>query len=123
MNVWFFAAGVVSVVTACTHTYLGGIHVVRPLLAVEGLTRASRWLNYYCWHITTILLVAMAIVFLRAAFAEEMRETAALMTILAASNSLLCLAVALKGSVQPFRFPALTLFAVTAVLGTLGLTA
>lgn len=123
MNEWFLAAGIVSVITACIHTFLGGIHVVRPLLAIEGLTRASRWLNYYCWHITTILLVAMAIVFLRAAFAAEMRETAALMTILAASNSVLCFAVALKGSVPPYRFPALTLFAVTAALGTMGLLA
>ena len=39
---------------ACT-LFVGGIYVVRPLLAVEGLQPGiDAWLNYYCWHMTTL---------------------------------------------------------------------
>jgi hypothetical protein len=120
LNVGFAAASVVALVTFAVHTVVGGIYVVRPLHAVEGLTRASRWLSYYCWHMTTVTLLAMAAMFAYAAWQPEARAFGVLFTVLAAVFSLLCVGVAIKGGVRPYRFPATSLFAVIAATGAWG---
>lgn len=122
-NEGFFAAGLIAAATFCVHTFAGEIYVVRPLLAVERLSRTSRWLNFYCWHITTIVIAAMAGVFLFAAWRGDMFVTAGLFTALAAAFALLCAGVASRGGVPPFRFPALTLFALIALTGSWGIYA
>lgn len=120
INEGFLVAGLIAIVTFCVHTFVGEIYVVRPLLAVERLSRASRWLNFYCWHVTTIVIAAMAGVFLFAAWRLDVFVTAALFTGLAAAFALLCAGVAIRGGVPPFRFPALTLFALIALAGSWG---
>jgi hypothetical protein len=119
-NLGFATASALALVTLLVHAFVGGIYVVRPLLAVEGLTRASRWLNYYCWHITTITIVAMAVMFGYAARVPDGRGFGVLFTVLALSFSLLCVGVAIKGRVAPYRFPATSLFALIALAGTWG---
>ena len=59
-NIGFLAAGLLSILTLAVHSFVGQVYVVRPLLAVERLSRASRWLNFYCWHVTTTIIAAMA---------------------------------------------------------------
>ena len=54
-----WAAAVMSVVTFAIHTFIGGPRVAAPLLADTNLPKASKWLNYYCWHITTIYTFVM----------------------------------------------------------------
>ena len=119
-NLGFATASALAVVTFLVHTFVGGIYVVRPLLAVDGLTRASRWLNYYCWHITTITIVAMATMFGYAARVPDGRGFGVLFTVLALSFSLLCIAVAIKGRVPPHRFPPTSLFGLIALAGGWG---
>jgi len=120
-NIGFLAAGLLSILTLAVHSFVGQVYVVRPLLAVERLSRASRWLNFYCWHVTTTIIAAMAAVFLYAAWRGEGWPTAALFTALAAAFAILCAGVAIKGGVPPHRFPPLTLFALTALAGGCGL--
>lgn len=120
-NAGFAAASLLALVTFAVHTFVGGIYVVRPLLAVEGLTRASRWLNYYCWHMTTLTLVVMAAMFAYSAFEPTARGFAVLFTAMASAFSLLCIAVAVKGGVRPWRFPATSLFAAVTAAGLWGL--
>lgn len=121
MNLGFAAAASIAAVTLGVHVHIGGVHVARSLLAARDLTRDSRWMNYYCWHITTMVIVAMAVTFAIASLGSGARSAAALLTLLAASFSILCLAVALKAKAPPFRFPAMTLFALIAVAGARGL--
>ena len=122
LNAGFAAASVLALLTFAVHTFVGGIYVVRPLLAVEGLSRASRWLNYYCWHMTTLTLLVMTGMFAWSAFEPAARGYGVLFTAMAAAFSLLCIGVALKGGVRPYRFPATSLFAAVAAAGLCGAT-
>jgi hypothetical protein len=119
-NTGFAVAGVIAGITFLVHTFAGQIYVVRPLLAVDNLSRASRWLAFYCWHMVTILLAAMSAMYFYASVALEARPLGVMFTVLAAAFSLLCVAVALKGRVPPLRFPATSLFAAVAIAGAWG---
>lgn len=121
-NAGFAAASLLALVTFSVHTFIGEIYVVRPLLAVEGLPRASRWLNFYCWHMTTLTLIAMAAMFGYSALEPTGRGFAVLFTVMASAFSLLCIGVAIKGGVRPWRFPATSLFASIAAAGLWGLS-
>lgn len=119
MNVYlFWAASFVSFVTFYVHTFIGGPRVARPLLAADRLHPASKWLNYYCWHIATVFLFSMGIGFGYVAMHPDRPELAFFLTGLSGVFSLLSAAVALKGKINPLRFPSTSLFMVIFVLGT-----
>ena len=59
MPLLLWLAAAMALITTLVHTFAGGREVARPLLASNALPPASKWLNYYCWHITTILLAFM----------------------------------------------------------------
>jgi hypothetical protein len=122
LNFGFACASALALLTFAVHTFVGGIYVVRPLLAVEGLSRASRWLNYYCWHMTTLTLLVMTAMFAYSAFEPGARGFGVLFTTMAAAFSALCIGVALKGGVRPYRFPATSLFAAVAGAGLWGIS-
>ena len=111
------AAAIVSVITFFVHTFVGGKFVARPLLADTQLPKASKWLNYYCWHITTITIVFLAAAFAGmylSVFPAELRLLIFLATF-TSSLSALSIFVALKGGIHPLRFPSTSLFALIAV--------
>jgi hypothetical protein len=116
-----WAASAVMLTTFLTHTFIGGMHAARPLLADNGLPRASKWLNYYCWHVTTLTILGLTGAFVYTAVRPDRPELAVLATTLSASFALLSAAVAIKGGLHPLRFPSTSLFTVTAVLGTAAL--
>jgi hypothetical protein len=121
-SAFFWLAALSSLVTFAVHTFIGGVVVARPLLADTGLPKASRWLNYYCWHIATVLLLAIAGAFAYAAVRTQALELAWFATALSLALSLLSAAVARKGRIHPLRFPSTSLFALIAALGLGGLT-
>ena len=55
------------------------------------------------------------------AFHPDRPELVVFLTFLNAALSLLSVAVALKGGINPFRFPSTSLFASVTILGLLGL--
>ncbi len=116
---WLAAA--LAFVTFAVHTFVGGVFVARPLLADTRLPKASKWLNYYCWHITTVMILALAGAFAHSAANPDRLELAIFATLLTAAVSALSAAVALKGGIHPLRFPSTSLFAATAALGGAGL--
>jgi len=118
---FLWAAAVASAVTFAVHTFIGGRYVARPLLADRSLPAVSKWLNYYCWHIATVLLAAMAAAYGWAAWSGAVRELAIAITGLAAALGPLSAFVALKGGINPLRFPSTSLFALTALFGAAGL--
>lgn len=116
---WLAAA--TSFITFMVHTFIGGPRVAGPLLATTHLPPASKWLNYYCWHIATIFLLAMSLGFAYVALHPDRPELAVFLTAMSAALSVLSAVVAMKGGINPFRFPSTTLFAIGAVFGAAAL--
>jgi hypothetical protein len=112
-----WSAAFTSIITFAVHTFIGGPRVARPLLASTHLPVASKWLNYYCWHITTVLLLAMSAGYAYVALHPDRPELAVFLTALSAALSVLSAVVAIKGGINPFRFPSTSLFAAVCVLG------
>lgn len=123
INPGFATASVIALITFGVHTFVGGIYVARPLLMARDLTAASRWLNYYTWHIVTVLLLFMAAGFFWAARSRDAAEVGLLLTAMAAVFSPLCVGIALKGGIAPWRFPAASLFLAMMFAGVWGLFA
>lgn len=118
---FLWSAAIALVITFVVHTFVGGRVVARPLLADRSLPKAAKWLAYYCWHITTVLLAALAAAYGWAAWSGEARDLAIAITALSALLGALSAGVAVKGGINPLRFPSTSLFAVTACLGAAGL--
>jgi hypothetical protein len=116
-----WSASLMSFVTFAVHIFIGGPRVAKPLLATTHLPAASKWLNYYCWHITTIFLLAMSIGYAYVALHPSRPELAVFLTALSAALSVLSAVVAIKGKINPFRFPSTSLFAMVFVLGSASL--
>ncbi len=112
-----WAAAVMSAVTFYVHTFIGGPVVAAPLLRNMSLPRASKWLNYYCWHITTIYTFAMAGAYAYVAINPGKIELVVFLSIINAAFAFLSAVVAMKGGINPFRFPSTSLFASVSVLG------
>lgn len=124
MEVYFFwSAALMSIITFAVHTFIGGPRVAEPLLANTDLPRASKWLNYYCWHVTTIFTFSMGGAYVYVALHPDRPELVVFLTIVTATLSLLSASVALKGKINPFRFPSTSLFATVSLLGLMGLLA
>ena len=122
MQVTFlWVAAIMSVVTFVVHTFVGGPRVAAPLLADTNLPKASKWLNYYCWHITTLYTFVMGGAYAYVAMNTEKIELVVFLSILNVSFAILSAAVAMKGNINPFRFPSTSLFASVSALGILSL--
>lgn len=117
MLIWG-AAGC-ALITFVVHTFVGGKYVARPLLADTRLPKASKWLNYYGWHVTTATIGFLAVAFASLALSPDWDAKRPLLLLLASftlSLSLLSVAVARKGGIHPLRFPSTSLFATTAFM-------
>lgn len=115
----YLTGALASAVTFSVHVFVGGRFVARPLLADKGLPTASKWLNYYCWHVTTLLLAWLTLVFVLLAVrggALVTNEWLWLVCGLTAACSVLSAGVALRGHIHPLKFPSTTLFAIIALV-------
>lgn len=122
MTIYFYwTAAFMSFVTFLVHTFIGGPRVAVPLLEDTRLPKASKWLNYYCWHITTIFTFSMGGAFAYVAIKPDRPELAIFITFVTGACSILSAAVAVKGNINPFKFPSTSLFAVVSLLGLLGI--
>jgi hypothetical protein len=119
--IFLWAATAISIVTFLVHTFLGGPRVAKPLLESSYLPIASKWLNYYCWHVTTVLTFTMGGGYAYVALHPDRPELVVFLTIVTGSLSILSAAVALKGGINPFRFPSTSLFFLVFLLGLIGL--
>lgn len=119
-SLFFWAACATAFTTFCVHTFAGGRLVARPLLADQGLPAAAKWLAYYCWHLVTLMLAALTLAFAAMAGRIIAFEVALPLSIFCLCCSALSVAVALKGRIDPLRFPSTSLFAVLGLLGLAG---
>lgn len=120
VNLGFATAAVLSLVTFGVHTFIGGRYAARPLLEARTFDRASRWLYYFTWHMATVILLFMAGGFAVAALHPEAFDVAVMLMLMAAVFSPLCMWVALKGGIKPWRFPASWLFLLILAAGLWG---
>ena len=124
MSTYFFwVAALLSAVTFCVHTFIGEPRVAGPLLAESKLPKASKWLNYYCWHITTIFTFSMGFGFAFVAMHPDRPDLVFFLSPLTAAMSILSVLVALRAKINPFRFPSTSLFALVSLVSFLGLLA
>ncbi len=120
-TILFWLAAATALAAFAVHTFVGGARVARPLLADRTLPPASKWLNYYCWHMATITLVIVAAAFAYAAPRPGELALASFATVFAGSAAVLSAAVALKARIHPLRFPSTSLLALVAALGAAGI--
>jgi hypothetical protein len=120
MNWLFLAAAAVSFVTWGIHVFAGGPTVARPVLQTEGLDPVAKHTAYYCWHLVSMVLLAMPLSFLRAAMRPQSRELAVLMSVLAAAFTLWSIALLVWKRQRALDLPQWILFLPIAVLGLLG---
>ncbi|NNC37384.1 MAG: hypothetical protein EX271_09605 [Acidimicrobiales bacterium] len=121
MNMWFVFAGISAVFTACVHTFAGQKFVIRPLLDAPKFDHVSRFTNYYCWHIVTMVLFSMGALYFIAATNSEMIELAWLATIYASLFVLWNLFMIATNRLKPKHFPQWALILPTALFGWAGL--
>lgn len=117
MNGYALAAAIVALATVLVHLIPGGRFVARPLLENRSLPRASKWLNYFCWHIVTVMIIFIGIGFYWSGQGPENRSALVFLSAFTAVVSMLSAAVALTARINPFKFPSTSLFAVTSILG------
>jgi len=115
-----WSAALMCLITFGVHVFVGGVYVARPLLADRTLPKASKWLNYYCWHITSVLILFLGGAFAYSARTPGRPELAAFAAALTLTLAVLSALVAVKGHIHPLRFPSTSLFALTAFLGFSG---
>ena len=120
MNSYFALAAVLSAGVCVAHVIAGGRFYVRPLLAAPDLHPVPKYVHYYCWHLVTMMLAAMAIGFGLAAVDPGARDLAVLMTVLASGFSVWSLGLVLWKRQKPLQMPQWALFTPVAIFGILG---
>ena len=121
MNGWYLAAGGFSLFTALTHFVLGGREIARPLLACAALAPVPKYTNYYTWHMVSILLFAMAGLFIYAGFYPAEKVVPLSQTALAFLFALLSIALVAAKRMKPLHMPQWALFLPIVLCGVTGL--
>ncbi|KPF75591.1 hypothetical protein IP78_13635 [Brevundimonas sp. AAP58] len=114
-----WAICILAATTFLIHTFIGGPRVAAPLLADTSLPKASKWLNYFCWHIATVLLAFMTGAFAWLALKPQPAVLGPALVFFGALSlvlSVLSAGVAMRGGINPLRFPSTSLFAAIAVV-------
>lgn len=120
---WFVLAGVSAMFTALVHTFIGQKPIVRPLLDAPKFDHISRYTNFYCWHIVTIVLFSMGLMFFIATKGSTAIELAWLVTIYASLFVIWNLIMIAIYRPKPKHFPQWVLILPTAMPGWVGLLA
>ena len=123
LNLGFALAAILAAAGFAVHCIIGSRAVVRPLLAARDLTPVSRWINFFTFHIATILLAFMAAGFAWAAIRADAADIAIGLTALAVSLAVLCLGVCLRARFRPWRVPPFDLFVLVSLAGLWGVLA
>lgn len=121
MNIPLLIAALLAGGITLTHLILGGREIARPLLAAEGLRGVPKYTLYYCWHLVSLTLAAMALAFLLAALSEAHRPLGTFATAGAALFCLLCLGINWRFTRPALGHPQWAMFLPVALIGAYGL--
>ena len=121
MNFWFLAATLTAGFCCLMHIFLGGRAAIIPLLAIEGLGKVSKYTNYYCWHMVTIVLAAQTLAFAMVSQTPGDRSLAIFATGGAIAFMLWSLGMIAAFKLRLMNYPQWLLFLPTSLLGLAGL--
>lgn len=121
MDPWFLTAAGLTLTTALIHLFAGGSEVARPLLASTDMGTVPRLTAYYCWHVTTLVLLVMAGGFAFVGFHPVETSLAVALTGLAAAFAALSLIMIATQRVGLLALPQWILFTAIFVPALLGL--
>ena len=83
MNAFLLGSGIAMAAIWAIHTFAGQVRVARPLTDCGELVALPKWTTFYCWHLVTITLGAMAAGLLYAAYTPSARDLAVAIGVLA----------------------------------------
>lgn len=112
-----WAAAAVSVMTFLGHVFIGGPQVARPLLDSDDLPTQARWLAYFCWHVTSLVVLAMRVGFAVVAVRGQHSDLAVFLPTLSALIWALSIGITVVGGLPPRRNPGVWLFGLITLLG------
>lgn len=123
MNVWLAAAALLTGVITFLHIFAGGARAASPLLKSTDLDFEAKYTNYYCWHLVSLTLAAMAAAFGYAAIHPSAEELAVFAVGLAAAFTLasLVLIASLDDRRGLTELPQWTLFLSVTIIAAIGL--
>lgn len=119
MNTPFLVAAALSVAVCLIHTFAGGRTIAVPLLKAD-LHPVPKYVTYYCWHIVTIVLAAIAVMYAFAGMRADSLDLGWVATVLVAAFCLLGLAVPPLKKQKYSQMPQGWLFLPIAILGITG---
>ena len=121
MNLFLFAAAVVSLMTFLAHLFLGGREVAKPLLNTLEIQEVVRLTTYYCWHIVTILLFVMTCVYAYVAMIQFDIPLTVAITSIAGACAVLNIGLIVMRKLNPLDYPQWVFFVPIGLLGVFGL--
>jgi len=119
MNHALALAAALSLGTWALHAFVGGREVAGPLLR-SALRPVPKYTSYYCWHLVTIVLFAMAAAFAYGAVVPGGRDVAALALILSSAFAVWSLALVRWKRQPPLHLPQWLLFIAISVVASIG---
>ncbi|HOV04863.1 MAG TPA: hypothetical protein PLG99_10675 [Kaistiaceae bacterium] len=119
-NGWWLAAAFFSLVTALAHIFVGGRQIAAPLLAARTLHPIVRYTHYYCWHLVTIVLLALVLAFAGAGAGRLAGDLAIAATVFAVLATVWSLALVTMMGMSFRLMPQWALFVPVALCGLAG---
>ncbi len=116
----YYAAAFACFLGALAHEILGAPRVLAPL-ATCGLPQDVIWLHHFSWHVGTLSVLAIAVMFVLAARQPTLHLLACIATAMSAGLAALAVGLALLGDSILWSTPAPYPWSLVAVLGAAGL--
>lgn len=118
----FFIAAALCLVGLLAHEILGAPMVLEPLDSSD-IPENIAWLHHFSWHVGSIAVIAMTIMFAMAARKREHLILAVFATAISASFAALAMGLALFGNSVVWTTPAPYPWTLVAIFGFAGLAA
>lgn len=117
INLLWAAAAVMMAGITGLHVVGGGLQYVPPLMAQTGLNANETGIYYYVWHMATLTMAVIALLFAGAAWQVAWKGPAMLVNGLVLAFAALSVAVGVRFSQFPWDLPQWVLFAAVGVTG------
>lgn len=119
MNLALVAAAGLSLLTWAIHTFIGSREIAAPLMRSD-LAGVPKYTVYYCWHVVTLVLFAMALGFAYAACVPASIALGVFLTVLSGAFMAWSLALVVTGERTALELPQWSLFAAITGAGVVG---
>lgn len=120
MNLWYAAAAILSATTCGLHIIFGGREAAQPLLASTEIDLLTKFTNYYCWHLVTIMIGALAVAYGYAAWMITSADLGLFATGITFLFALWSVAMIIHFRLPALKFQQWALFAPIGILGLIG---